>query len=208
MVVENIGVARAGYDYAAAHFAAFVNPLPKTENRYAILSGNMRWPWAAQPAGVKFYCAYPMSPSTGVSALDGGAARKAGIMVAAGGGRDWRDQYDDRRGSRRCPRDVRHLGSGFALMSEGLGMSAMIETPVVVINCQRAAHPRAFHEGPNRATSGRCWRRFWRLSPSDRGTLDIGDCFQLIPEMFNIVDRFQCPGLCFAICCYRRADSA
>jgi len=25
--------------------------------------------------------------------------------------------------------------------------------------------------------------------------LDVGDCFKLIPEIFNIVDRFQCPGL-------------
>jgi 2-oxoglutarate ferredoxin oxidoreductase subunit alpha len=25
--------------------------------------------------------------------------------------------------------------------------------------------------------------------------LDIGDCFKLIPEIFNIADRFQCPGL-------------
>src|SRR5215813_13644710 len=25
--------------------------------------------------------------------------------------------------------------------------------------------------------------------------LDIADCFKLIPEMFNIVDRFQCPGI-------------
>ncbi|HVH69552.1 MAG TPA: transketolase C-terminal domain-containing protein, partial [Candidatus Dormibacteraeota bacterium] len=25
--------------------------------------------------------------------------------------------------------------------------------------------------------------------------LDIADCFKLIPEMFNLVDRFQCPGL-------------
>src|SRR2546430_17701650 len=25
--------------------------------------------------------------------------------------------------------------------------------------------------------------------------LDIGDCFRLIPEIFNIVDRFQCPGM-------------
>jgi 2-oxoglutarate ferredoxin oxidoreductase subunit alpha len=25
--------------------------------------------------------------------------------------------------------------------------------------------------------------------------LDIGDCFKLIPEMFNLVDRFQCPGI-------------
>ena len=23
--------------------------------------------------------------------------------------------------------------------------------------------------------------------------LDIGDCFKIIPEIFNIADRFQCP---------------
>src|SRR5215470_1527394 len=37
VVAENVGVARAGYDYAAAHFRAFANPLPKTETKYAIL---------------------------------------------------------------------------------------------------------------------------------------------------------------------------
>jgi len=25
--------------------------------------------------------------------------------------------------------------------------------------------------------------------------VDIGDCFKLIPEMFNLVDKFQCPGI-------------
>ena len=25
--------------------------------------------------------------------------------------------------------------------------------------------------------------------------LDIGDCFKVIPEIFNIADRFQCPGI-------------
>src|SRR5262245_22418532 len=40
VIAENVGVARAGYDYAAAHFTAFPNPLPKTEKRYAVLSGN------------------------------------------------------------------------------------------------------------------------------------------------------------------------
>src|SRR5262249_27621873 len=24
---------------------------------------------------------------------------------------------------------------------------------------------------------------------------DIGDCFRLIPEIFNVTDRFQCPGI-------------
>ncbi len=44
VVAENVGVARVGYDYAAAHFTAFAHPVPKTENRYAILSGNTAMP--------------------------------------------------------------------------------------------------------------------------------------------------------------------
>src|SRR6516164_2010034 len=63
VVADNIGVARAGYDYAAAHFQAFPHPLPKVDDRYAILSGNMALAMGGAAAGVKFYCAYPMSPS-------------------------------------------------------------------------------------------------------------------------------------------------
>src|SRR6266478_6660631 len=81
VVAENVGVARAGYDYAAAHFTAFPNPLLKTENRYAILSGNVAMAMGGAAAGVKFYCAYPMSPSTGVLHWMAAHARKAGIMV-------------------------------------------------------------------------------------------------------------------------------
>jgi len=44
-------------------------------------------------AGVKFYCAYPMSPSTGVLHWMAAHARKAGHHGAPGGGRDWRDQH-------------------------------------------------------------------------------------------------------------------
>src|SRR5207244_11313036 len=41
VVAENVGVARAGYDYAAAHFSGFATPLHKTESRYAILRGSV-----------------------------------------------------------------------------------------------------------------------------------------------------------------------
>src|SRR5216683_349065 len=81
VVAENVAVARAGYDYAAAHFTAFPNPLLKTENRYAILGGNTAMAMGGAAAGVKFYCAYPMSPSTGVLPWMAEHARKAGIMV-------------------------------------------------------------------------------------------------------------------------------
>src|SRR5260370_7577776 len=66
VITENIGIARAGYDYATANFRPFAWPLPMTGNRYAGLSGNTAMAMGAAAAGVKFYCAYPMSPSTGV----------------------------------------------------------------------------------------------------------------------------------------------
>src|SRR5260370_350163 len=87
-------------------------------------------------------------------------------------------------------------GGGFALMSEGLGMSAMIETPVVVINCQRAGPSTGV---PTKTEQGDLWQMlgaaFGDYPRVIAAPLDIGDCFKLIPEIFNIADRFQCPGL-------------
>ena len=52
-----------------------------TGTRYAVLSGNTAMAMGGAAAGVKFYCAYPMSPSTGVLHWMAVHARKAGIMV-------------------------------------------------------------------------------------------------------------------------------
>jgi 2-oxoglutarate ferredoxin oxidoreductase subunit alpha len=196
VVAENVSVARAGYDYAAAHFTAFPNPLPKTENRYAILSGNIAMAMGGAAAGVKFYCAYPMSPSTGVLHWMAAHARKAGIMVR---------QVEDEIGVVNmaigaAQAGVRSMcatsGGGFALMSEGLGMSAMMETPIVVINCQRAGPSTGV---PTKTEQGDLWQMlgaaFGDYPRVIAAPLDIGDCFKLIPEIFNIADRFQCPGL-------------
>ena len=196
VVAENVGVARAGYDYAAAHFQAFANPLPKREKRYAVLSGNTAMAMGGAAAGVKFYCAYPMSPSTGVLHWMAAHARKAGIMVR---------QVEDEIGVINMAIGAAHAGvramcatsgGGFALMSEGLGMSAMIETPVVVINCQRAGPSTGV---PTKTEQGDLWQMlgaaFGDYPRVIAAPLDIGDCFKLIPEIFNIADRFQCPGL-------------
>jgi 2-oxoglutarate/2-oxoacid ferredoxin oxidoreductase subunit alpha len=196
VIAENVGVARAGYDYAAGHFEAFAHPLPKTDSRYAILSGNIAMAMGGAAAGVKFYCAYPMSPSTGVLHWMAAHARKAGIMVR---------QVEDEIGVINMAIGAAHAGvramcatsgGGFALMSEGLGMSAMIETPVVVIDCQRAGPSTGV---PTKTEQGDLWQMlgaaFGDYPRVIAAPLDIGDCFKVIPEMFNIVDRFQCPGL-------------
>src|SRR6202007_226555 len=133
VIAENVGIARAGYEYASANFKPFPRPLPMTENRYAVMSGNIAMAMGGAAAGVKFYCAYPMSPSTGVLHWMAAHARKAGIMVR---------QVEDEIGVVNMAIGAAHAGvrsmcatsgGGFALMSEGLGLSAMMKTPVVVI---------------------------------------------------------------------------
>ncbi|MGA9392337.1 MAG: 2-oxoacid:acceptor oxidoreductase subunit alpha [Candidatus Sulfotelmatobacter sp.] len=196
VIADNVGIARAGYDYATANFKPFDWPLPMTETRYAVLSGNTAMAMGGAAAGVKFYCAYPMSPSTGVLHWMAAHARKAGIMVR---------QVEDEIGVVNMAIGAAHAGvrsmcatsgGGFALMSEGLGLSAMMETPVVVIDCQRAGPSTGV---PTKTEQGDLWQMlgaaFGDYPRAIAAPLDIGDCFKIIPEIFNIADRFQCPGI-------------
>ena len=196
VVAENVGIARAGYDYASANFKPFAWPIPMTENRYAVMSGNIAMAMGGAAAGVKFYCAYPMSPSTGVLHWMAAHARKAGIMVR---------QVEDEIGVINMAIGAAHAGvramcatsgGGFALMSEGLGLSAMMETPVVVIDCQRAGPSTGV---PTKTEQGDLWQMlgagFGDYPRVIACPLDIGDSFKIIAEIFNIADRFQCPGI-------------
>jgi 2-oxoglutarate ferredoxin oxidoreductase subunit alpha len=196
VVAENVDLARAAYQYATEHFEPFARPLPMTENRYAVLTGNMALAMGGAAAGVKFYCAYPMSPSTGVLHWMAGHARKAGIMVR---------QVEDEIGVINMAIGAAHTGvramcatsgGGFALMSEGLGMSAMIETPVVVIDVQRAGPSTGV---PTKTEQGDLWQMlgaaFGDYPRVIAAPTDILDCFKLIPEMHNLADRFQCPAI-------------
>jgi 2-oxoglutarate/2-oxoacid ferredoxin oxidoreductase subunit alpha len=196
VVSENVDIARAGYEYAAANFRPFGWALPMTNNRYAVLSGNIAMAMGGAAAGVKFYCAYPMSPSTGVLHWMAAHARKANIMVR---------QVEDEIGVVNMAIGAAHAGvrsmcatsgGGFALMSEGLGLSAMMETPVVVIDCQRAGPSTGV---PTKTEQGDLWQMlgaaFGDYPRAIAAPLDIGDCFKIIPEIFNIADCYQCPGI-------------
>ena len=81
VVDENIGIARASYNHAAEHFNPFSTPLPYQDKPLAVTTGNEAMAMGGAAAGVKFYCAYPMSPSTGVLHWMASNARDLGIMV-------------------------------------------------------------------------------------------------------------------------------
>jgi len=196
VLTENLDIARLGYDYAAETFQRFPDPLPMSETQYAVLSGNVALAMGGAAAGVKFYCAYPMSPSTGVLHWMAAHAREAGIMVR---------QVEDEIGVINMAIGAAHAGvramcatsgGGFALMTEGLGMSAMMETPVVVIDVQRAGPSTGV---PTKTEQGDLWQMlgagFGDFPRLIAAPTDILDCFKLVPEMHNLADRFQCPGI-------------
>jgi 2-oxoglutarate ferredoxin oxidoreductase subunit alpha len=196
---ENIAVARAGYDYATQNFKPFATPLPMTDTKYAVLSGNTALAMGGAASGVKFYCAYPMSPSTGVLHWFASNGRKAGIMVR---------QVEDEIGVINmvigaAQAGVRAMcatsGGGFALMSEALGLSAMAEIPIVVIDCMRAGPSTGV---PTKTEQGDLWQMlgaaFGDYPRVIAAPLDIGDCFTLMHEIWNVVDKFQVPGLVLA----------
>ena len=196
VIDENVSIARAGYEYASQNFKPFAWPLPMTNTRYAVLSGNAAMAMGGAAAGVKFYCAYPMSPSTGVLHWMAEHARKANIMVR---------QVEDEIGVINMAIGAAHAGvramcatsgGGFALMSEGLGLSAQAEIPVVVIDCQRAGPSTGV---PTKTEQGDLWQMlgaaFGDYPRVIAAPLDIADCFKLMPEIFNVTDQFQCPGI-------------
>src|SRR3974390_3102318 len=81
VVTENVGIARGGYEYAAKNFQPFPFKAPKLDKPKAIVTGNQATAMGGVAAGVKFYAAYPMSPSTGVLMWMASHARGLGIMV-------------------------------------------------------------------------------------------------------------------------------
>jgi len=199
VVSENVTAARAGYEYAGAHFKPYAFSLPDMGKRLAVATGNESLAMGGVAAGVKFYCAYPMSPSTGVLMWMARHARQLGIMVR---------QVEDELGVINMAIGAAHTGcramcatsgGGFALMTEALGAAAMMEIPVVCINVQRAGPATGV---PTKTEQG----DLWQVLGAGQGDYpriiaaptSICDCFHLIPEIFNLADKFQCPGIVLA----------
>src|SRR2546427_821703 len=199
VVAENVGIARAGYDYATQNFKPFPFKAPKLSRPQAIVTGNQATAMGGVAAGVKFYAAYPMSPSTGVLMWMAAHARQLGIMVR---------QVEDEIGVMNMVIGAGHTGcramcatsgGGFALMTEAIGMAGMIETPVVCVDVQRAGPATGV---PTKTEQGDLWQvlgagqgDFPRLIVAPSSQFDL---FRSIPELFNLCDKYQCPGLVLA----------
>jgi 2-oxoglutarate/2-oxoacid ferredoxin oxidoreductase subunit alpha len=196
VVQENVNLAKAGYDYATSNFRSFPFKAPRGAKPLGVVTGNQAIALGGAAAGVKFYAAYPMSPSTGVLMWMAAHARQLGIMVR---------QVEDEIGVINMVIGASHAGcramcatsgGGFALMTEGIGMAGMIEAPIVCVNVQRGGPATGI---PTKTEQGDLWQVLG-AAPGDFPRLIVAptsqvDAFKLLPELFNLVDKYQCPGL-------------
>ena len=196
VIDENVRVARAGFDYASENFVPYYDVLPDGGKPLAVWAGNDAIAMGGAAAGVKFYCAYPMSPSSGVLHWMAANARNLGIMVR---------QVEDEIGVANMAIGAAHTGvramcgtsgGGFALMTEAVGAAGMMEIPVVFIDVQRAGPSTGV---PTKTEQGDLWQvlgasqgDFERFIVAPKSALDS---FNTMPELFNLVDKVQCPAI-------------
>jgi 2-oxoglutarate ferredoxin oxidoreductase subunit alpha len=199
VVKVNVEAAKAGYDYAAAHFKPLSKQLQKTTQKWALMTGNELIAMGAAFAGCKFYCAYPMSPATHILEWFAGHAKEHDICVR---------QVEDEISVINMSIGAGHMGvrsmcatsgGGIALMTEAIGMAGMIETPVVVVNVMRAGPstgvPTKTEQADLNQAFGASQGDFPRIIIAP---LSMHDCFQTPALAFNLAERYQCPVIILA----------
>lgn len=193
VVKVNKEAARAGYDYAA-RFEPLAAQLQPTSQRWALVTGNEAMAMGAALAGCRFYCAYPMSPATHILEWFAAHAKELGVCVR---------QVEDEIAVINMTIGANHMGvrgmcatsgGGLALMTEAIGMAGMLETPVVIVNVQRAGPstgvPTKTEQGDLNQALGASQGDFPRIIIAPTS---VPDCFTTPALAFNLADRYQCP---------------
>jgi len=158
------------------------------------LNGTQGTGFGAIAGGCSFISSYPMSPSTGVLTFLAAQSRKFGICV---------EQAEDEIAAFQMGLGVWYgggraltttSGGGFALMGEGISLSGMTETPMVVYLAQRPGPATGL---PTRTEQGDLELAVYAgHGEFPRIVLAPGDpkeCFELARDAFDLADRFQVP---------------
>jgi 2-oxoglutarate ferredoxin oxidoreductase subunit alpha len=195
---SNIRAARTGYEYIKENFTeTFEYRLEKkdaTGNEKIILSGNEAIGLGAIKAGCKFYVAYPMTPSTGVLHFMAANERNSEMIVMQPEGEIAAINMAAGAAFAGVRAMTATSGGGFCLMSEGLGMTGMTETPVVIMVAQRTGPstglPTYTSQGDLRFIIHASQGEFPRvvIAPGD-----TEECFYETMRAFNYAEKYQIP---------------
>ncbi len=193
----NIRAAKGGYDYIIDNYNASEYPFsfePKPQVKRCLMTGNEAIGAGAIQAGLKMYCAYPMTPASSIlhyvakHEYDHNIVVKhtedeiAAVNMAIGG----------------AYAGVRTMtatsGGGFALMTEAIGLAALSETPLVMAIAQRVGPstgmPTWTEQADLKFVLNASQGDFLRvvLAPGD-----IQEAYELTQHAFNLAEKYQIP---------------
>jgi 2-oxoglutarate ferredoxin oxidoreductase subunit alpha len=169
--------------------------LPRRQGHaFYLLTGNEAIPLGAAFAGCRFISAYPMTPSTGVITFMADNADKLGVFA---------EQAEDEIAAVNMAIGASYggaramtatSGGGFALMTEGISLAGISETPLVVVLAQRP--------GPGTGLATRTAQEDLLFAVhSGHGEppkmvmapADAADAFHKTVRAFNLADKYQIP---------------
>lgn len=195
IVEKNVAAAKSGYEFVKKEIKkeSFHMKAKKTKETM-LINGNEAIALGAIRAGCKFYSGYPMTPSTSIMNEIAGYSKQFNIVV---------EQAEDEIAAINMAigasfSGVRSMtatsGGGFCLMVEGISLSAMTETPVVVVDAQRPAPATGFPTRTEQAdllfvlSAGHGEFAKACFSPGS-----IEEAFYLTIHAFNLAEKYQIP---------------
>ncbi len=197
VVENNLKLARQAYDIAkekyAKSFKFKLNSISGAPKRM-VLHGNQAICLGAIGGGCRFMAGYPMTPASTIIEYLSANGNQFGVLTK---------QTEDEISAILMTIGAAHAGvrsmtatsgGGFSLMVEALGMAGCTETPIVVVEAQRAGPstglPTRTEQGDLefvlRASQGEFPRII--LAPGN-----LEQCFEAGWRAFNLAEKYQCP---------------
>ena len=193
---KNIKAANAGYQTALRFEAAQKKMTRASDDKRMLMNGNEAMAVGAIAAGCKFMSAYPMTPITSIMEYLAARSAEFGLVVVPAEDEISAINMTVGAGYTGVRAMTATSGGGFCLMVEGLGLAAMTETPIVVIEGTRPGPaiglPTRTEQGDLEFILHASHGEFPRVvfAPAT-----VEDCFNLMTQAFNIADRYQLPVL-------------
>jgi 2-oxoglutarate ferredoxin oxidoreductase subunit alpha len=198
IVNENIQAAHQGYKVGSelvnsGKISIDIQPDSSVKEQI-LLSGTEAVGLGAIAGGCNFIASYPMSPSTGVLTFLAQHSADFGLIV---------EQAEDEIAAINMAIGAWYAGArgmattsggGFALMTEGISLAGMLETPVVVHLAQRPGPATGL---PTRTEQGDLELALYAghgefprilLAPGK-----VDDAFHLTQKAFDLADKYQVP---------------
>lgn len=185
----NIKALDEGYDLIDTE-----HKLETKKDKSILINGNQALALGAIAAGCRYYCGYPMTPSTGVLNYMSLKSEEMGIVI---------DQVEDEVAALNMALGASYAGvramtgssgGGIALMAEAFSLAGIIETPIVVINVQRPGPATGL---PTR-TEQADLRFMIHLGHGEFPKMVISlrngeDAFYQTARAFNLAEKYQIP---------------